>query len=55
MSKYKKTLEIIKSFAKYQIVEIQGQWYLMQGDLFNKSLKRPITKAQAKLLQEVLS
>lgn len=49
-----KALEIIKKFADYQIVSVQGQWYIMQGVSFDKSLKLPITEEQAILLQEVL-
>lgn len=49
-----KVLDIIKSFANYQIVEVQGQWYLIQGVSFDKSLKLPITEKQAILLKEVL-
>lgn len=47
-------LEIIKSFNDYQIVEVQGKWYLMRGIEFGKSIKMPITKEQADLLKEVL-
>ena len=47
-------LEIIKSFNDYQIVEVQGQWYLMRGIEFGKSIKMPITKEQADLLKEIL-
>ena len=49
-----KALEIIKSFVYFDIIEVQGQWYLIQGTSFDKSLKLPITKEQAKLLKEVL-
>ena len=49
-----KALEIIKSFNDYQIVEVQGKWYLMRGIEFGKSIKMPITKEQADLLKEVL-
>ena len=49
-----KAIEIIKSFNDYQIVEVQGKWYLMRGIEFGKSIKMPITKEQADLLKEVL-
>lgn len=52
--KLKQVLEIIKEFAYYQIVNVQGQWYIMQGVSFDKSLKLPITEEQAILLQEIL-
>jgi hypothetical protein len=50
-----KAFEIIKSFANYKIVEVQGQWYLIQGVSFDKSPKIPITETQAILLSEALS
>lgn len=49
-----KAFEIIKSFGNYEVIEVQGQWYLLQGNSFLKSPKIPITKEQAILLTEVL-
>ena len=49
-----KALEIIKKLNPYTIVGVQGQWYLMIGDIFVKAPKIPITEEQAILLKEVI-
>ena len=37
------------------VVEIQGQWYLISSTILNKSSKKiPITEEQAYMLKEVL-
>ena len=53
----KSTLEvfdIIKKFNNYEVIEVQGQWYLLQGNSFFKSPKIPVTEEQAILIREVL-
>lgn len=49
-----KGLEILKRFNNYNIIQIQDQWYILQGDSFFKSLKISITEEEAVLLKEVL-
>lgn len=57
LAKYEKehkALEIIKKLNPYTVVEVQGQWYLMIGDIFVKAPKIPITEESAILLKEEL-
>lgn len=54
VAKRLKAFEILKQFDAFRVIQVQGQWFIMLGDVFVKSPKIPITEEQASALMEVL-